>query len=80
MSDARAAALSVEDAKLQGDAEFPYTFYMSQMQPTELVGGSVKIVDSSNFNISKSIAAAEVTVAPGGIRCAIPSSRDIRKF
>lgn len=38
------------------------------MQETALAGGSVKIVDSTNFNVSTTIAMAEVTVAPGAIR------------
>lgn len=38
------------------------------METTPLAGGSVKIIDSSTFNISKTIAAAEVTVEPGAIR------------
>ena len=31
-------------------------------------GGEVRIVDSSNFPVSKHIAAAPVTIKPGGIR------------
>lgn len=38
------------------------------MVPTKLNGGTVKIVDSRTFKISKEIAAAEVTVEPGAIR------------
>ena len=38
------------------------------MPATQLSGGSVKIVDSHTFNISKTIAAAEVTVNPGAMR------------
>lgn len=34
----------------------------------QVTGGSVKIVDSRTFNISQTIAMAEVTVVPGGIR------------
>ncbi|KAI0694598.1 Bicupin oxalate decarboxylase oxidase [Cytidiella melzeri] len=51
-----------------GTAKVPYTFKASQMAETPLAGGSVKIVDSTNFNISTTIAMAEVTVAPGAIR------------
>ncbi|GJE85584.1 oxalate decarboxylase family bicupin [Phanerochaete sordida] len=51
-----------------GSAPLPYTFKASQMTPKALAGGSVKIIDSSNFQISKTIAAAEVTVEPGAIR------------
>ena len=41
------------------------------MKPTQLQGGSVKIVDSTTFKISATIAAAEVTVEPGAIRCVV---------
>ncbi|KAI0346194.1 oxalate decarboxylase [Trametopsis cervina] len=51
-----------------GTSKTPYTFKASQLEHTALEGGSVKIVDSSNFNISKTIAMAEVTVAPGAMR------------
>jgi oxalate decarboxylase/phosphoglucose isomerase-like protein (cupin superfamily) len=34
----------------------------------QVTGGSVKIVDSRTFEIAKTIAMAEVTVVPGGIR------------
>jgi oxalate decarboxylase/phosphoglucose isomerase-like protein (cupin superfamily) len=46
----------------------PFTFEMSKMNATKLPGGSVKIVDSSLFKASITIAAAEVTVEPGAMR------------
>jgi hypothetical protein len=49
----------------------PYTFQLSKMKPTELNGGSVKIVDSTTFKVSKTIAAAELTVEVGGMRCVL---------
>ncbi|KAF8151028.1 oxalate decarboxylase [Crassisporium funariophilum] len=52
----------------QGTVDSPYTFPFSKMKETALNGGSVKIVDSRSFAISTTIAAAEVTVQPGGIR------------
>ncbi|KAJ3541426.1 hypothetical protein NM688_g6085 [Phlebia brevispora] len=52
----------------QGTVPSPFTFQMSQMQPTQLAGGSVKIVDSSIFPVSVTTAAAEVTVEPGAMR------------
>jgi oxalate decarboxylase family bicupin protein len=52
----------------QGLVDSPFTFSFSQMQPTKLNGGSVKIVDSRTFAVSTTIAAAEVTVEPGAIR------------
>jgi oxalate decarboxylase len=42
---------------------------MSTMQPTKkTAGGEVKIVDSRNFPVAKTIAAALVTLKPGAIR------------
>jgi oxalate decarboxylase len=44
-------------------------FRMSSMTPNKQTsGGRVQIVDSTNFPISKTVAAALVTVAPGGLR------------
>ena len=52
----------------QGEIPTPYVFAASQVQPTQYSGGSVKIVDSHTFNISKTTAMAEVTVEPGAMR------------
>jgi len=47
----------------------PFTFSLSTMPYTrETKGGTVKIADSNNFKVSKTIAAALVTVHPGGLR------------
>jgi oxalate decarboxylase len=46
-----------------------YTFRMESMAPTKRTsGGEVRVVDSHNFPASKNIAAAMVTVKPGGMR------------
>jgi oxalate decarboxylase len=46
-----------------------YTFKMEAMAPTKKTsGGEVRIVDSRNFPVSKSIAAGLVTIKPGGMR------------
>jgi oxalate decarboxylase len=46
-----------------------YTFRMGAMAPTKQTsGGEVRVVDSHNFPASKNIAAAMVTVKPGGLR------------
>ncbi|RDB25886.1 Oxalate decarboxylase OxdC [Hypsizygus marmoreus] len=52
----------------QGTVPDPFSFSMSKVKPTQLTGGTVKVVDSTTFKISKTIAAAEVTVEPGAIR------------
>jgi oxalate decarboxylase len=47
----------------------PSTFAFSSMPPTrKTAGGEVRIVDSRNFKASVTIAAALVTVHPGGLR------------
>jgi oxalate decarboxylase len=46
-----------------------FAFYMGQFPVTKRTkGGEVRIVDSSKFKVSTTIAAAIVTVHPGGIR------------
>ncbi|KAI0033645.1 oxalate decarboxylase [Vararia minispora EC-137] len=52
----------------QGQVPNPFSYSMSTLPATPLDGGSVKIVDSTTFKVSKTIAAAEVTVEPGAIR------------
>ena len=51
------------------ETENKYTFKMASMTPTQTTdGGETRIVDSSNFPVAKGIAAAMVTIKPGGIR------------
>jgi oxalate decarboxylase len=46
-----------------------YTFRMESMVPTKRTdGGETRVVDSHNFPASKNIAAAFVTLKPGGLR------------
>lgn len=52
----------------QGQIPSPFAFSMSKMNATLLSGGSVKVVDSTNFPVATTIAAAEVTVEPGAMR------------
>lgn len=52
----------------QGTVSDPFTFSLSQTNGTKVPGGSVKIVDSTTFKVSKTIAAAEVTVNEGAMR------------
>jgi oxalate decarboxylase len=52
-----------------GEPDVEFTFSMTDMQPTKITkGGQVKIIDTRNFPVSKTIAAALVTVKPGGMR------------
>ncbi|KAH9925472.1 oxalate decarboxylase [Amylocystis lapponica] len=52
----------------QGQVPQTMTYLLSQMPATPLGGGTIKIVDSTNFPISTTIGLAEVTVEPGGMR------------
>ncbi len=46
-----------------------FTFRMKAMEPTVTnQGGEVRVVDSHNFPVSKHVAAALVTIKPGGMR------------
>src|SRR6202167_3408587 len=65
-------SLEQDRAEIGGEAvasKYQYTFHMKSMEPTrETKGGEVRVVDSRNFPVSKHIAAALVTVKPGGMR------------
>lgn len=52
----------------QGTVPDPLTFEFSKVKPQQFSGGTAKIVDSTTFKISQTIAAAEVTVEPGAMR------------
>lgn len=46
-----------------------YTFKMAAMSPTQkTTGGETRVVDSTNFPVATGIAAAMVTIKPGGLR------------
>jgi len=64
--------LAEEQAQAQGTVgkmANPSTFALSSMPPVrKTAGGEVRIADSSNFKASTTIAAALVTVHPGGLR------------
>jgi oxalate decarboxylase len=61
--DVRAASASV------GRSGQDFSFRMSQMSPTRKARyGEVRIIDSRNFPVSNTIAAAHVVVKPGGLR------------
>src|SRR5882757_2676917 len=66
------ASLAQDKAAVGGhraESPYQYTFRMEAMAPTKQTrAGEVRIVDSRNFLASKNIAAALVTVKPGGLR------------
>src|SRR5690242_3735317 len=52
-----------------GPSPIDFAFRTMQMPPTKRTkGGEVRVIDSSTFKISQNIAAAVVTVKPGGLR------------
>ncbi|PXV53324.1 oxalate decarboxylase [Dyella jiangningensis] len=52
-----------------GAPEHPFIFSLGDMTPNKQTrGGTVRIADSSNFKVSTTVAAALVTVKPGGMR------------
>lgn len=62
---------SLESQEVQSpEGEVPLTFKyeLLKQNPIKTPGGSVRIVDSTNFPISKTIAEALVEVEPGGMR------------
>jgi oxalate decarboxylase len=56
-------------ASTAGAPPYPFIFKLSDMTPNKTTkSGSVRIADSTNFHVSKTVAAALVTVKPGGMR------------
>jgi oxalate decarboxylase len=66
------SSVEQDKAEIGGErvaSKYQYTFHMKSMDPTKSSkGGEVRIVDSRNFPVSKHIAAALVTLKPGGMR------------
>jgi oxalate decarboxylase len=53
----------------RGGPPHPFTFSLGSMAPTrETRGGTVQIADSTNFTVSTTVAAALLTIRPGGMR------------
>jgi hypothetical protein len=51
------------------ETQIKYTFGMGSMAPTgKTAGGETRVVDSTNFPVALNIAAAMVTIKPGGLR------------
>jgi oxalate decarboxylase len=56
-------------AAAQGLSPLAFDFRMSSMAPTfKTAGGEVRVIDTRNFPVSTTIAAAHVIVHPGGLR------------
>jgi oxalate decarboxylase len=63
------STVEAQMASKAGSPPNPYVFRLADLPPTrETKSGSVRIADSANFLVSKTIAASLVTVKPGGLR------------
>ncbi len=63
------AAAKAAAAGARGPSPLAFDFRLSTMPPTKATaGGEVRIIDTTNFPVSTSMAAAHVTVRPGGLR------------
>lgn len=51
-----------------GEIPQAFSYHFSQQQAMQVEGGSVKIVDTRQFPVSKTIAAAQVVINPGAMR------------
>lgn len=64
--------LAADRAAISRDAvapPYPFVYALGDSRPTkENAGGNVRVADSTNFNVSTTVAAALVTVRPGGVR------------
>ncbi|KAK8088985.1 oxalate decarboxylase family bicupin [Apiospora hydei] len=49
-------------------SKYNFTHRMLDQEPKKTSGGEVRITDSNNFEVSKTVAAAHVTIQPGAIR------------
>ncbi|KAF9554809.1 Bicupin, oxalate decarboxylase/oxidase [Agrocybe pediades] len=57
-----------DDMVVPNDTPNPFTFEFSKVVPEQKQAGTVKIVDTRTFNVSKTISAAEVELEVGGLR------------
>jgi oxalate decarboxylase len=63
------ATIEAEIAAAAGKPTNSFVFSLADMQPTrETKSGSVRVADSTNFAVSKTVAAAMVVIKPGGLR------------
>jgi oxalate decarboxylase len=70
-SNIPAPPLSEVDAQMSAGAEKPpnpFVFRLADTPVRETKGGMVQLADSTNFLVSKTIAATRVTIKPGGLR------------
>ena len=62
-------AVEAQMAAVAGKPPNPFVFRLGDMAPNrETKSGTVRIADSTNFLVSKTVAASMVTIKPGGLR------------
>jgi oxalate decarboxylase len=62
-------AVEAQMAAVAGNPPNPFVFRLGDMAPNrETKSGTVRIADSTNFLVSKTVAASMVTIKPGGMR------------
>ncbi|KAI0387339.1 Bicupin, oxalate decarboxylase/oxidase [Hypomontagnella monticulosa] len=63
---------SIDDEKPTGEgvkkSKYNFVHRMLEQEPTVFSGGEVRITDSKNFLVSKTVAAAHVIIEPGALR------------
>ena len=63
------ATVEAQMAAAAGKPPNPYVFRLGDMKPSrETKSGTIRIADSTNFLVSKTIAATMVKIKPGGLR------------
>jgi oxalate decarboxylase len=63
------ATVEAQIAAAAGKPPNPYVFRLADMKPSrETKSGTIRIADSTNFLVSKTIAATMVKIKPGGLR------------
>jgi len=63
------ATVEAQMAAAAGKPPNPFVFSLGDMQPNrETKSGAVRIADSTNFRVSTTVAATQVTIKPGGLR------------
>jgi oxalate decarboxylase len=63
------AEVEAQMAAVAGKPPNPFVFRLGDMAPNrETKSGTVRIADSTNFLVSKTVAASMVTIKPGGLR------------
>ena len=64
----QAPAATMGPAGSRGCVEAPFSYRLRDAPPERAPGGTVRIADSTNFPVARTIAAALVEVEPGGLR------------